>query len=240
MNKIDRYKILIRYCKQQKIADSQKDLGSMLGYTNESSFSQVINGKVEEPKDFIERLCKLIPNLSRNWLENGFGEMILDDITIEQGKAEFVKKEKESVQPKNHDNTVWIPVLNLDARGGFLPNEVTDTGEHKMTVMPFSKDVARDGDVVIPVYGDSMYPRYPSGSYILLREVNWQEYLELSVPYVIELKDYRRLIKIVTKGDDNDHFRLHSVNPDFEDTEVSKTYVNRMFLVVMMLKKEIM
>ena len=56
MNNIDRNKILIRYMIDSHIIESQKDLGRKLGYTNESSFSQVINGKVKTPKDFIFKL----------------------------------------------------------------------------------------------------------------------------------------------------------------------------------------
>lgn len=84
MDKIDRYKILIRHLITSGIADNQKDLGAKLGYSNESSFSQVINGKVPTPKDFIEKLKTLLPNLNDDWLLTGKGDMLkqsLDNIT---------------------------------------------------------------------------------------------------------------------------------------------------------------
>lgn len=76
MNKIDRYKILIRHMINEGIITSQKDLGSRMGYSQEATLSQIINGKVKEPKDFIERLSAFIPGLNRAWLENGVGSMI--------------------------------------------------------------------------------------------------------------------------------------------------------------------
>lgn len=81
MNEIDerknRYKILIRYAVGQGLAQTQKDLGKLLGYTNESSFSQIINGKVEIPKNFISKLKTLIPTLNEQWLLTGEGEMLV-------------------------------------------------------------------------------------------------------------------------------------------------------------------
>lgn len=77
MNKIDRYKILVRHLISIGIATSQKDLGTKLGYNNESAFSQLINGKVVEPKNFTEKLKSLVPDLNLEWLEKGEGAMLI-------------------------------------------------------------------------------------------------------------------------------------------------------------------
>ena len=58
---------------------SQKDLGAKMGYANESTISQIINGKVKEPKDFIDRLASFIPDLNKGWLETGEGAMLNSD-----------------------------------------------------------------------------------------------------------------------------------------------------------------
>lgn len=76
MNKLDRYKIVVRYAKSAGIIKNQKDLGLKLGYTNESAFSQVLNGVVNEPKDFISRISSIIPDLNIDWLVSGEGEML--------------------------------------------------------------------------------------------------------------------------------------------------------------------
>lgn len=76
MNKIDRYKILMRYVVSVGIAPSQKAFGAMLGYNNESSFSQILTGKAKEPKDFMFKLKSNIPGLNTDWIQTGEGEMI--------------------------------------------------------------------------------------------------------------------------------------------------------------------
>lgn len=87
MNDLDdrknRCKILIRYALGQGIASTQKDLGRLMGYSNESSFSQIINGKVDIPKNFIIKLKNLIPEFNEQWLLTGEGEMVVSEAVTE-------------------------------------------------------------------------------------------------------------------------------------------------------------
>lgn len=62
---------------EEGVISSQKDLGAKLGYSNEATISQIINGKVKEPKNFIERISILFPDLNKSWLETGEGKMLL-------------------------------------------------------------------------------------------------------------------------------------------------------------------
>lgn len=87
MNTIDRYKILIRYAVNNGIVKSQKDLGRELGYTNESSFSQIINGKVKMPKDFTSKLTTVFPDLNIAWLLSGEGEMLKGQVDETEEEA---------------------------------------------------------------------------------------------------------------------------------------------------------
>lgn len=85
MNRIDRNKILVRHLINKGVAKSQKEIGVLLGYKNESAFSQVVNEKVPYPKDFMEKLISLEPKLNARWLKFGDGEM-LDDSSVTAGK----------------------------------------------------------------------------------------------------------------------------------------------------------
>lgn len=78
MNKLDRYKILIRHLTKSGVVASQRELGQKMGYNNPSAFSQVINGKTQEPKLFTQKLKDIVPNLNLEWLENGTGSMLGD------------------------------------------------------------------------------------------------------------------------------------------------------------------
>lgn len=61
------------------IIATQKELGAKMGYSNEATISQIINGKVKEPKDFIERLLVFVPDLNKSWLETGVGNMLISE-----------------------------------------------------------------------------------------------------------------------------------------------------------------
>ena len=134
-----------------------------------------------------------------------------------------------------------IPILNLDVRGGLLPNAESDTEQYTIDTMPFSRKIATEGDVVVPVYGDSMTPRYPSGSHILIRPLPlWREWLELGQSYVLELSDWRRTIKIVRKGSTMDTYRLECYNTDYDTTEIPKSLIEHIWQVIMCVKREVM
>ena len=80
MEKIDRYKQLIRHLIRLGLASSQKEVGALLGYTNESTFSQIINGKAPTPKKFYNKFLDLEPKLNVAWLETGEGDMLINEV----------------------------------------------------------------------------------------------------------------------------------------------------------------
>lgn len=88
MTKIDRYKILVRYLISIGVATSQQELGTKVGYNNASAFSQVINGKAAEPKNFMNKFKELSPNLNLDWLETGEGNMLIEENVNTQENGE--------------------------------------------------------------------------------------------------------------------------------------------------------
>ena len=159
----------------------------------------------------------------------------------EQGVAPNEQPAIATASPIPSDDIIMVPVINLDVRGGLLPNAETDTEQFTTALMPFSRSIACEGDVVVPVFGDSMAPRYPSGSHILIRPLPmWREWLELGQSYVLGLSDWRRTIKIVRKGATNDTYRLECYNVDYDTTEIPKSLIEHIWQVLMCVKREVM
>lgn len=71
-----RNKTLVRHMVKSGIVKNQRELGEKMGYKNESAFSQVINGRVVEPKEFTAKLKNLLPTLNEGWLVTGEGQML--------------------------------------------------------------------------------------------------------------------------------------------------------------------
>ena len=75
MDKIERRKYFISQLKKRKYIKGQKELGSQLGYENESYFSQIINGKVQYPDDLNAKIKSLFPDVNTEWLDTGVGSL---------------------------------------------------------------------------------------------------------------------------------------------------------------------
>lgn len=213
------------FLQKQKI--TQKTLAEKLGVA-QPTISNIINGR--------DRLGR---QTAFKWAE----VLDIDPLWLmtqgEQGKNPNDEEEPTIAPPSTSSDIINIPILSPDARGGFMPNDKADIEQYTIGIMPFNRQIAHAGDVVIPVYGDSMTPKYPAGSYILIRPIEaWREYIELGRSYVLELADWRRLIKIVRKGHDATHYTLDSYNVDYESNEIAKDFINNMWLVVASVTRE--
>ncbi len=226
MNKKERINKAYEYLKYKGFVRKQDDVANAMKSTR-SNVSRALNGDAAVLTDsFVSRFAQAYAQIfSANWLLKGEGEMLLSD-----------NDDRPAVMG---DDVVMVPILSLDARGGFGANAVVDSGEYVTASVPFTRDVARPGDVVITVYGDSMTPRYPSGSMVLIRQVeHWHEYLELGVSYVIELEDDRRILKTIRRAQQPDHYLLESENSSYQPSEVPRSFIRRVFRVVASIRRE--
>lgn len=95
MNRVDRNRILVRHAIRMGIAPSQKELGKLFGYNNDSAFSQVISGLKSWPKYFTDKFKELVPDLNIDWLENGNGTMLTEDTAPTIVKASFASPDED-------------------------------------------------------------------------------------------------------------------------------------------------
>lgn len=143
MNRIDRNKTLVRHILNCGIASSQKDLGVKLGYANESSFSQIINEKVAYPKNFIERITAIVPNLNTDWLLTGEGEMLVADTSPRTVKVSIVSPDDEievdidslmrewHTLPENFANIIGESIdFVRTCKGKLLPHHIIKLQNH--------------------------------------------------------------------------------------------------------------
>lgn len=227
MNREEYADALKKFLRQKNL--KQQDIADKFG-VNHATVNNLINGHTRFGKAKAIRWGEAL-GIDPLWLmtqgEQGVNPNAPDAPTTTIAKAD--------------PDTINVPVLNLDVRGGLAYNDVTDIEEYKVGVMPFSRQIATEGDVVVPVYGESMTPRYPNGSHILIRPLpRWREWLELGNAYVLELADWRRTIKIVRRGSTPDSYRLECYNVDFDTTEIPKSLIEHIWQVLACVKREVM
>ena len=86
MTETERIKKAIKWLIGSGIAKTQEGIGLLMGYSNKSAFSQVVNNPDKRPEDFVLRLCNLNNVLNKNWLLTGEGSMLKNaDQSVSQG-----------------------------------------------------------------------------------------------------------------------------------------------------------
>jgi len=78
-----RLKKAINWLIFQEIAENERALAELLGYTK-SSFSQIVNGKVPLSDKFVKSLCTLDENINDVWIKTGEGELFKNDFRLSQ------------------------------------------------------------------------------------------------------------------------------------------------------------
>jgi phage repressor protein C with HTH and peptisase S24 domain len=160
----------------------------------------------------------------------------------ESGTQKTIKSDGSVELSSTHPNSVsfkLVPLLNLDAVGGMHSfNEVSDSLEYAEKLIPFTD--AQEGDIALVVSGNSMDPTCPSGSKVLLREVqNWNEYFGFGNIFVLLLTDGRRILKEVQKYQDDpkNYVLCKSHNDKYPEEELPKSMISSVWKVVKILNE---
>lgn len=172
----------------------------------------------------LQRILCAFPDLNRTWLLTGEGEML-------------VQKKEETLPVPKTSYTTGRPYYNVDFIGGFdlIINDQTIIPEYNIDFAPYNQD----GVFWCNITGHSMEPKVSHGDIIAIKEVSdWQSYLTMGEIYAIVTTNELRTVKIVRKGTSEDVFRLIPINTaDFDEQEISKSMILRVFEVLGCMKR---
>lgn len=114
----DRIKLVVKWLIGTGVAKNQEAIGRLMGYSNKSSFSQILNDKVSLPNDFIDRLCTLNDNINKVWIKEEIGNMITDISTSNSPSSENRLIPGTSF---NHSDTIALRLLDkLDEKDNII------------------------------------------------------------------------------------------------------------------------
>lgn len=179
--------------------------------------------------DKIDLISKTYPDLNIDWLQHERGTMLNSDNYSTDNKAA-------------QDETVigdyrLVPLINIDAVGGmYSENEVMNEPEYVLGTVAFNG--ALDGDKCIQVTGHSMEPACPPGSIVLIRQVErWKEYFGFGNIFVVLLDDGRRVLKQITKSDDDPRncVKCVSFNKEYPEEDLPKNMIAGVWKVIKVL-----
>lgn len=247
MNSISRFKILIRYAISQGYADSQKDLGRKLGYSSESAFSQVVNNKVQTPKELSTKLKFVIPELNIDWFETGAGEMLnpQPSATINAPNHGLISVGNHTTNTYNKTTPAPETEEITEAEVAVIPTELYKDPNTNLYQYTEVNDVETQPivhqfslhDRFYRVINSSMSPKLLASDVVALQRVD----IDDSIPGCVYMIDHRTKGSFLRKvTDQGETLLLTSYNKeDYPDFTVHKRDVLNLARVVGLIRTDI-
>lgn len=136
----DRIKLVVKWLIGTGVARNQESIGRLMGYSNKSSFSQILNDKVSLPNDFIDRLCSLNENINFVWVKDGIGNMITDIFTSNSPSSE------DNLVPDislNRSDTITLRLLDkLDEKDNIISEKEAKIDQLQAELRLMSEELA--------------------------------------------------------------------------------------------------
>lgn len=185
---------------------------------NSSNLSRKLNGKVPITSRDYRLICDSI-GVNKDWLETGTGDKYIGEPL----------NGKETMQPM-----LGVPFYDVEFALGYdeMYNDTPNVPTKFISIPGYEK-----ADFWCRASGDSMKPLISNGDIIALKVIpDWTEFLPMNEIYAIMTKNDLRTVKVIRRGSDKEHFTLHAINDEYEDQEINKAAITKVFKVLGALK----
>lgn len=185
---------------------------------NSSNLSRKLNGKVPITSRDYRLICDSI-GVNKDWLETGTGDKYIGEPL----------NGKETMQPM-----LGVPFYDVEFALGYdeMYNDTPNVPTKFISIPGYEK-----ADFWCRASGDSMKPLISNGDIIALKVIpDWTEFLPMNEIYAIMTKNDLRTVKVIRRGSDNEHFTIHAINDEYEDQEINKAAITKVFKVLGALK----
>ncbi|WP_316823205.1 S24 family peptidase [Pedobacter gandavensis] len=155
--------------------------------------------------------------INPRYLNTGMGEMFIRSSVSDDHLPQI-----EEGVPYFNVNLTEITVGDL--------NVFQEPPEYYVNYRPFN-----DCDAYLPVYGDSMYPKFTNGEIIIVKEIKNRDIIQWGEAYLVITDDISNnitTVKLLFEHPDPERILLRSLNPEYTgDTVLEKKAIKRIFLV---------
>lgn len=176
----------------------------------------VSNISVSIQPEKVKKISIEFPELNTGWLLTGEGEML---------------KKEDAGGRTNLTRSYDVPLLPIYAKGGTLSDFAFSvmSWECERIMCPI-----QEAQLAMSITGDSMEPEYPSGSYVFIKKVNENSFIEWGKVYVLDTCN-GAILKRVYPGKRDDLLLCKSNNADYPDFEVNRGDVFGLYRVLLMM-----
>ncbi|MFC6102595.1 XRE family transcriptional regulator [Olivibacter domesticus] len=191
-----------------------------------SNLSSVENGNRKIGKRLLKDIIKH-HSINTKWLEKG-------EEPIFSNNKPYLKEGEKSSKTSNYSTVrkEEVPYYNIQLTDMTFdgPDVFQEMPEFYVNFRPFN-----DCTAYLPIYGDSMYPRFASGEIIAIKEVVNHEVIQWGEAYLVvtnELANNMVTVKLLYEHDDKNKLILRASNPSFKgDTVIDRHAIVKLFIV---------
>ena len=178
-----------------------------------------------------EKILSKYPEINRDWLLFGEGEMLRTDTPAVVTISEETPPPRLIPAPPGKG----LPLIPLPAMAGFLKGAADiDPNEIEWYFVP----AFRDCQFLIRVKGESMSPRYLSGDIVACREVqDTGTFFQWGKTYVLDT-DQGVVIKRVRPSEKENHILCVSDNPEYDPFDVPIAGIYHLAIVRGLIREE--
>ena len=204
---------LLRYLRAEGISNSKfaRDMGVSVAYIGAMRKSM--------PETKVAKLMEVYPDLNRDWLLYGEGEM-----------RRQTSREQNSTQWASNDYEGYVvPLLPVEAFAGTLQewSEGVRLQDCRRVMSPI-----KGADIAIDVNGDSMEPNIHNGSRIFIKKINDAAFIPWGNPIVIDTQN-GVLVKVIQPSKDGDEVvEAHSYNEKYPPMKITKSRILGLYRVL--------
>lgn len=176
--------------------------------------------------EILEKIFSTYPELSREWVMNGSGEMLRSSVTP---ATETQPRDLPVAKPAAHGG---IPLIPIDAVAGFNGWDESGVKELDCDHYDVPEFAAAHADFLIRVSGSSMYPKYSSGDILACRKIDEITFIQWGKIYVIDSRQGAMVKRLFPIDGDSAMLLCKSDNPNYPPFELPKEEIRSISIVV--------
>ena len=151
------------------------------------------------PEEKVERLTQLFPQINRDWLLYGEGEMYREDLA------------PKGIEPYRLDKHM-VPLIPSQAKAGSFDMYARSVSERDC-IRIYSPN--KDAKLAIRVQGDSMEPVIHDGTLLFLEKINEKAFIPWGSPLVLDTENGSLVKMLYPTEDGSEYLEARSYNKDY-------------------------
>ena len=226
----------------KRTAGTQSRFSEKIGIDS-SNLSKHLSGHLPITHTLINRIVVEM-GVSKDWLWFGTGTPFSEGSSNNNGMLGVTRFDipvgdgnRRSRVQQISERPSGVPVYDIDVTAGNYNLDQMFTVDQIIGYINLPR-LSHD-TLLVHVSGDSMEPEIANGGYIAIRPVENFDAILYGQIYVVVTEDFRRVKYLRRDPSNPNRVVLHSANPNYDDIDIDKTQIKKLFRVEAILNYKI-